>query len=110
MKKGLKIVMWIVLGTGFVGLVAMITMQLWNWLVPELFSGPAITFWQALGLLVLSKILFSGIGGKRGHSAHWKHRYSEKWSAMTPEERARFKERMKDKWCRSSSDEITDVK
>lgn len=107
MKKGLKILKWIVLGTVFIGVVGLITMQLWNWLVPVLFNGPTLTFWQALGLLVLSKILFSGFGGKRGHSGHWKHRYYEKWSSMTPEQRARFKERMKDKWCRRPTDEPT---
>jgi hypothetical protein len=109
MKKGLKILMWIVLGAALIGLVGMITMQLWNWLVPEIFNGPAITFWQAVGLLVLSKILFSGFGGKRGHGAHWKHRYYEKWSTMTPEERIRFKEKMKDKWCRKSPAETTET-
>jgi len=110
MKKGLKILMWIVLGVAFIALVGMITMQLWNWLVPEIFNGPAITFWQAVGLLILSKILFSGIGGKRSHSGHWKHRYYEKWSAMSPEERVRFKEKMKDKWCRKSPEDAADVK
>ena len=43
-----------------------VTMLLWNWLVPTLFNGPAITFIQALGILVLSKILLSG-----GHRRHW---------------------------------------
>jgi len=78
--------------------------------VLDFLKRPAITFWQAMGLLVLSKILFSGIGGKRGNSGHCKHRYYEKWSAMTPDERARFKEKMKDKWCRKSPDETAEMK
>ncbi len=45
--------------------IGFITMSLWNWLIPTLFSGPVITYWQAVGLLVLSKILFSG-----GHGSH----------------------------------------
>jgi hypothetical protein len=54
-----------------------VTMLLWNWLIPTLFSGPVITYWQALGLIVLAKILFSsGPGGCRSdrhsHSAPWK--------------------------------------
>jgi hypothetical protein len=79
-------------------------MYLWNWLVPVLFAGPVITFWQALGLLALSKILFSGFG-KGGfhwsgrHSGHWRPYWKEKWNTMTPEERERFKEKMKNKWC-----------
>lgn len=48
-----------------------VTMLLWNWLVPALFNGPAITFIQALGILVLSKILLSG--GHRRHWGPWSH-------------------------------------
>jgi len=76
-------------------------MLLWNWLVPELFGGPVITFWQALGLLVLSKILFSGFGRKgpsRGYGSRkpfWRKRFEEKWEKMTPEEREKFKARFK---------------
>jgi len=106
MKKGLKIAGCIVLGILLVGLFGWITMSLWNWLVPSLFSGPVITFWQALGLLLLSKILFSGFGkggggcGKGGHrGGPWKNRM-EKFSNMTPEEREAFKRKMKDRWCR----------
>jgi len=60
-----------------------VTMLLWNWLIPSLFSGPVITYWQALGLILLSKILFSsGCGGRRHHrrSHHgpWKSHLREK--------------------------------
>jgi len=41
-----------------------ITMSLWNWLIPELFHGPVVTIWQTFGLIILSKILFSGFKGK----------------------------------------------
>lgn len=84
-----------------------VTMLLWNWLVPDLFTGPVINYWQALGLLLLSKILFWGWGGKKHHhgpadangAAHWKHRFYEKFSSMKPEDREAFKEKMKAKWC-----------
>jgi len=71
-------------------------MALWNALIPDLFHGPVLTFWQAIGLLVLSHILFRGWGhrwhggGWRNH--RWKHRFEEKLAAMTPEEREKFKE------------------
>ena len=90
----------VVLGTAFV----LATQYLWNWLVPVLFAGPMITFWQTFGLLVLSKILFSGFGGKshwskqNGRGPYWK----EKWNSMAPEEQERFKAKMKgmgNKWC-----------
>lgn len=78
------------------------TMYLWNWLVPVLFSGPIINFWQTIGLLVLSKILFGGFNGGwgkggRGHCGgnrqHWKQRMEERIANMTPEEKERFKSR-----------------
>jgi hypothetical protein len=54
---------------------------LWNWLVPEIIGWREITFWQALGLLALCRMLFGGLGiGGRGHSRR------------TPEERQRFRE------------------
>jgi hypothetical protein len=106
MKRGIwvaKIIGMIGIGVILVFAFTMAVMYLWNWLVPDLFSGPVITFWQALGLLALSKILFSGFGKGGGHSghwkSHWKSRWSEKWGTMSPEERERFKEKMKDKWC-----------
>ena len=68
--------------------------RLWNWLLPTLFSVPEITFWQALGLLVLCRILFGGFGmhGRRG-PRRW-----GRWEDMTPEERARFRQRMRGRW------------
>ena len=100
MKKGWWIGKMIVLGMLFITVLGVITMYLWNWLVPVLFSGPLINFWQALGLVALSKILF-GFGGKGGHSrSHaWKQEWKQKYSRMTPEDRERFKQKFKDKWC-----------
>ena len=110
MNKGLRILAWIACGVLAVLLFGLVTMSLWNWLVPVMFNGPVINFWQALGLLLLSKILFSGLGGKGhcyghpGHAsgAHWKSRFYNKFSSMSPEERAALKEKMKEKWCQWS--------
>lgn len=102
MNKGLQIVKWTAISVLFVFLFGWITMILWNWLMPSIFDGArAITFWQSLGLLLLSKILFSGFGGKRwgGQAMHWKQKYQSRLSAMSPEERERFKARMTEKWC-----------
>ena len=107
MKKGLKIMLGLVFGILIISLVGFITMWLWNWLVPALFGGKVITFWQALGLFLLSKILFSGMGWKRWHD-HQHHRlwkYREKFANMTPEERDLFRQRMKDRWCRKFPDD-----
>jgi hypothetical protein len=67
---------------------------LWNWLLPPLFGLPAVTFWQALGLLALSRILFGGLCGRAGSGSHYRRR----WEAMTPEERERVRERMRERW------------
>ena len=81
-----------------------VTLVLWNWLVPTLFHGPVITYWQSLGLLALSKILFWGFHKKynpnHGPNPYWKQRFREKLATMDPSEREAFKQKMKEKWCR----------
>ena len=67
--------------------------QLWNWLLPTLFGAPRITFWQALGLLALCRILFGGLG--RGGS---RSRYRRRMEQLTPEERERFRQRMRERF------------
>ena len=73
-----------------------VVMLLWNALIPELFKGPELTFWQAVGLVVLSHILLRGGGGwhhRNGWRHHrWRRRFEEKLAAMTPEEREKFME------------------
>jgi hypothetical protein len=75
----------------FVALGGEIVRFLWNALLPPLFGVPPITFWQALGVLVLSRILFGGFGLGGGSGRHYRRR----WEAMTPEERERIRERMR---------------
>ncbi|MDB6158205.1 MAG: hypothetical protein JWO04_1911 [Gammaproteobacteria bacterium] len=93
----------IVLIPAFVAAVSFVVMLLWNALVPSLFAGPALGFWQAVGLLVLCRILF---GGFRGHGHRgWKHRaWRERWHRMTPEERDRFRDGIR-RWRDMSHDE-----
>ena len=68
-------------------------MRLWNWLMPGLFGLHLITFWQAVGILVLSKILFGGFRPRFGPGMHWRRRMMERWEQMTPEEeREKFRE------------------
>jgi predicted membrane chloride channel (bestrophin family) len=87
--KGLKIA-----GIALVAvtLLSFIVMSLWNWLAPAVFGARTITFWQALGILVLSKILFGGFRGRPGYGRHWRRRMNERWEQMTPEERERFRQ------------------
>lgn len=65
-----------------------VVMWLWNALLPELFKLPVITFWQALGLLVLSRLLFGRRGIKFGD---WRHRLRNRFEQMTPEDRERLR-------------------
>ena len=70
-------------------------MNLWNWLVPAVFGGKVITFWQAVGVLVLSRILFGGFsrhGGRR-------RRFVTGWDQLTPEEQEKFRAGMLRKGC-----------
>jgi hypothetical protein len=92
------------------GVFGVATMLLWNALIPDLFHGPFLTFWQAVGLLVLSHILFhSPCGHGRWAHHHWKHRFEAKLAAMTPEEREKFKDEYS-RCCCKDSDKEPDTK
>lgn len=67
-------------------------MQLWNWLLPTLFGWHRIGFWQALGLLVLCRILLGGFGGHRSGPSRAQRIWAKRWEQMTPEERASFQQ------------------
>ena len=91
----------------FIALGGEIVQYLWNWLLPLLFGWRQITFWQALGILALCRILFGGWGGGHGcHRSSFRGRMSDRmadrmadrWDAMTPEERERFRQRMRGRW------------
>jgi hypothetical protein len=71
-----------------------VVMSLWNWLGPAVFGAHTITFGQALGILILSKILFGGFRGRPGFGGHWRGRMRARWEQMTPEEREKFREGM----------------
>lgn len=84
-KKPLKIFLAIIALILF----GIITMLLWNSLMPAIFGLPAISLLQAFGLLILTRLL---IGHGRFGTHNWKHhRYlREKWENMTPDERKNF--------------------
>ena len=69
------------------------TMHLWNWLMPLLFHLPEITFWQTIGLMILSRLILGGFRGHHGRAhGHSRRHMHEKWENMTPEEREKFRE------------------
>jgi len=79
----------------FIALGGLIVQYLWNWLMPALFSLPSLTFWQALGLLALCRILFGGFG--RGFNKMGpRHR--------SPEDRERFRQAVRQRFGFGSTD------
>jgi hypothetical protein len=96
-----KIGVLVVLGVAALGWVVM---ALWNWLLPNLFAGvKEIDYVQAMGVLLLSKILFGGFRGHCGGHNKW---HQHRWEKMTPEEREKFQTGMKG-CCGSSKQEET---
>jgi len=86
----------------FLALMGEIVMRLWNGLLPPLFGWPQVTFWQALGLLVLCRILFGGMGRHGYRRSHCRGR--------SPEERERLRQAMRERFGfgppRSESSEV----
>lgn len=79
-----------------------IVMSLWNALIPDLFHGPVLNYWQAIGLLLLSRILFFGGPGRGGPPGGWRRermrkRFEERMASMSPEERERMRRKMGDR-------------
>ncbi len=94
-NRALKGVMFALCVTAAFLLFGFVTMSLWNWLMPLLFGLRLINFWQAIGLLFLSKILFGGFRGRPRGRSYWKRRMFERWERMTPEEREKFRQGMR---------------
>ncbi len=94
---------------GFAWLGGEIVMRLWNWLLPGLFGWKLITFWQALGLLVLCRILFGGfrLGGPGSPRSRLRQRMAERWEKMTPEEREKCRQGFFGRWGRPAPPQST---
>jgi hypothetical protein len=85
-----KVISVILIAIVAVAVFGFVVMALWNRLIPPIFGWHVITFWQAVGLLVLCKVLFGGFRGGGGRRMHWRGRMREKWEHMSPEEREKF--------------------
>jgi hypothetical protein len=86
----------------FIAIGGEIVRLLWNWLLPPLFGWREISFWQALGLLALCRILFGGCGWRGSARSNVRRRVQERLAerceSMTPEERERFRQRVRERW------------
>ena len=107
MKPQVKKLIWIaplaILGMVlFMFIGGQIVMHLWNWLLPPLFGWRELTFWQALGTLVLCRILFGGFGGGSGRHSR---RHKRDGENMPQKLRERIRERMSERWSDRASGE-----
>ena len=97
-KKGVRPPLkWLMIGSLILAITLLmggVVMFLWNMILPEVANVKPLNYWQAVGLLVLFKILFGGLG-KRHHRKHRKH-WKEKWMNMDDQERMEFKNKWKD--------------
>ena len=84
----------ILIGVGAFAAASGVTKWLWNEAVAPAIHANPVDYWQAAGILAISKLLFGGFRG-RGHMGRaWKQRMIARWETMTPEEREQFKSRM----------------
>lgn len=99
----MKILRVIFFGLVFVAAMGLLTTTLWNWLIPTLFNGPKIIFAQALGLMLLGRLLVGGWGKSSSSSCShdgnsWKAKWKTRVTGMSEEEKEAFKKRFCDKW------------
>lgn len=92
-KYGAKYLFWFLI---MIAILTSVVMLLWNWLVPELFGGKMINYWQALGLLILTRLL-TGLG-KPG-AEHFRQKFRRGWHSLPEAEKERLRQKFKDRWC-----------
>lgn len=96
----LKGLLFVVLAAAFMLLIGNVVMYLWNAIIPDALGAKPISFWQALGLFILFRILVGGVryGTMGGRRRSKKRRYwKEKWMSMNEEERDQFRRKWKER-------------
>jgi len=108
-RKAKFILVFIVLAPIVVFLFGSIVMFLWNYALVPVLHVSAVTFWQGLAILVLSKILFSSFGGRgRSRGGFMKERMM--WNKLTPEQKEKLKEEWKNRrWGNRSCNPVTET-
>ena len=96
--KAMHVIRFLVLALITIALAGYVTMSLWNWLIPVLFNGPQIQFAQALGLMLLGRLLVGGSGKCHHDKDGWKARMKMRFTGISEEEKQAFKKRFCDKW------------
>ncbi|MDD4991399.1 MAG: hypothetical protein PHR83_04110 [Paludibacter sp.] len=86
--------------------VSALVMLLWNWIIPAISPLTAVTYWQAMGLFILSRILFGGFRFRRHHHAVNRHfanhaQFRDRFMDMNEDERQQFKNQWKQRCCKT---------
>ena len=87
-----RVFLFILIAPLAIAVIGFVVTHLWNWLAAAVFGWHLITFWQAVGILILARILFGRMRGPGGPGMFWRHRMMERWEKMTPEEREKFRQ------------------
>jgi hypothetical protein len=99
---GFKILKIAAFAAFYIAVFGTLVVALWNWLMPNLFGLPTISFTQALGLFVLCRILTGGfrLSSLHGGGGNWaeKQELFDNWKNMSPDERERMKQEWKTDW------------
>ncbi len=82
---------------------AFVVMYLWNFAISPTFEINEISYWQAMAILVLSKILFGGFRGRGRSGPPWRRKWKRKWDNMSSEDRQKFRAEWR-KRCRPEED------
>jgi len=98
-KYGAKYLFWFLV---MIVMLSAVVMLLWNWLIPQLFNGKMINYGQALGLLVLVRIL-TGFG--KSGAYHFKNKLNHGWHSLPDSEKERLRQKFRDRWCNHDSEE-----
>ncbi len=106
-----KFVFFAAMAIVFVFAMGNIVMYLWNWILPDVIGANEITFWKAVGLFVLTRILFGGFkSGRSGHRRQKRREWKEKWMNLSEEDRMEFKQKWKGGWKDMTHEERTAFK
>lgn len=98
---------FVIMALAGIAVAGLVVMWLWNWLAPALLGLKEIQFLQALGLLVLTRLLFGGFRGHTHIRDHWRRHMEERWQTMSPEEREKFQHGMRSCWGRRKPDDTS---
>ena len=102
-RPGPRGLFFLLVAAGAIAFFGFIVMTLWNAILPPVTGVQPLSYWQAVGLLILSRILFGGMPrppfAYRKRGSHWR----EKWKNISKEDRERYREAWRNR-CKPGKD------